>query len=281
MSLIQPKKFSFLLLNTLNFSNKYFSLFLQILFFVKNIFSFVLGGERCLCCGKWTLSISLCSTCAQRFLASSLENQNRCKICGKTLISEIELCSVCRNSPIIKTATKIFPLQSYRLWKKNLLFAWKMQEKRSLSPFFAFCIEQKLRQIESKFSKNEKLCIVPVPPRPHKIKEKGWDQIEELTFYLKNGFNRKIFPILERKTKTQQKKLNRIQRLETIGNSYFPISEKKVQKICKKNKTKILPKTVILLDDVMTTGSTIEDCSKILKNLGVETVLAITLFIVN
>ena len=42
-----------------------------------------------------------------------------------------------------------------------------------------------------------------------------------------------------------------------------------------------VPKTVVLLDDVITTGATVEQCGKILKSLGVEKVFALSIFIVD
>lgn len=254
--------------------NFIFISFIKILFGIKSLFAFFVEYENCLCCGKRTILLPLCKKCAKNFKIESLQTEKKCKNCGKPLLSEIEVCSACRNGAIIKSSNQVFPLQTYRLWKKNLLFSWKMEEMRNLSLFFAELVEKKILQIEKKFCEN--LPIVPVPPRPNKIREKGWDQIDELCFYLKNAYNRKILKLLYRKTKIQQKKLDRVHRLQTIGSSYFPINENKIKKICKK-----LPESVILLDDVLTTGSTIEDCSRILKEIGVKKVYAITLFIVD
>ena len=261
------------------FSNLPFDILMRILFCVRSVFSFLLGGERCLRCGKRTLVTPLCAKCSSLFLKSIHASGQRCKVCGKPLVSEIGICTTCRDSCVVKTADRIFPIQTYRLWKKNLLFSWKMQEKRSLSPFFAASVEQKIKLVESEVCLKN-LPIVPVPPRPGKIRAVGWDQIDELCFYLRLGYRRKILPLLERKSKIQQKKLGREQRLESIGSSYFPVSEKKFQKVLKSIAGGKIPKAVILLDDVMTTGSTLEDCSEILKKMGVEKVYCVTLFIV-
>ena len=154
-----------------------------------------------------------------------------------------------------------------------------MQEKRSLSPFFASLVENKICQAESIVGENS-LQIVPVPPRPGKIRKNGWDQIDEICFYLKNGFGRKILPVLVRKSVIQQKKLGRIQRLESIGSSYEPAPGKKIRRILKHLPDGKLPDSVVLLDDVMTTGATLEDCSSVLKKMGVAHVYCVTLFTV-
>ena len=127
--------------------------------------------------------------------------------------------------------------------------------------------------------KNVKV-VVPVPPRPGKIQEKGWDQIDELCGQLKYRFGFTILPLLERKSTGQQKKLDREERLKTIGKSYFLVGQKEVQKLLKPFKGEF-PNRVCIIDDVCTTGSTLENCAQVLKEAGIKVVEAITLFSVD
>lgn len=120
------------------------------------------------------------------------------------------------------------------------------------------------------------LPVVPVPPRPGKIKKKGWDQIDELCFYLKNIYGVKVYKVLERLSKKQQKKLSRDERLQLIKKGYVLKNNKKIKSFLQN-----IPEKIVLIDDVMTTGSTIEACAEALKTAGVKTVVVITLFIVD
>jgi predicted amidophosphoribosyltransferase len=81
---------------------------------------------------------------------------------------------------------------------------------------------------------------------------------------------------LERINQNQQKKLNREERLKVRGKSYTLSSN-----YYKYKKKKLLPNSVILIDDVLTTGITIEECSKLLKDAGIKIVKVLTLFIVD
>lgn len=233
---------------------------------IKKIFrvclSFLIAPQSCICCGCECYDIPLCNDCQKKLLSSAIGNNKHCKICGKILFSEENICTACREEPVLKHLDGVIPLYSYRLWKKDLLYQWKIEDVRTLSFFFSEAINMVL-------AKNfNSLPVVPVPPRPNKIRKKGWDQISELVSYLSVFYNVKVLKLLKRVNVQQQKKLNREQRLEHIEKSF----------VLKNNKTK-LPKEVVIIDDIMTTGSTLESCATILKQNGVEKVYAVTLFI--
>lgn len=238
----------------------------------RKIHCLFFGEEICVSCGKSSGIIPICSSCQKNLIVN--EEIERCKICGKILLSEIDFCTDCRNERILKNVDYVIPLIPYRIWKKNLLFEWKSEEKRTLSPFFAKLIFEKLKEIFKE--EGENLPVVLVPPRPGKIKKKGWDQIDELGNFLKNLYGIKILKVLDRLTKYQQKKLTRKLRLEQIQKAYVIKKQNKIKKFYKS-----VPETVILLDDVLTTGSTLESCAEELKKANVKKVIALTLFIVD
>ena len=255
-----------------DFKSQSFTLRFMLMTFSQNLVSLFLGGEKCLCCSKRTLRIPLCKNCLTQLFSFGFKEF--CSLCGKELISEIGTCTRCRESPAIQSVDGAYSLHCYQIWKKYLLFAWKLEDKRTLSPYFAAIFYRKLRSLEEKLGK--KLAVVPVPPRKGKIRERGWDQIDELCFYLKKGWGVEIFPILERLSRTQQKKLDRIQRLEGISSSYRLKNIRWIQR-----KFPVLPEAVVLADDVLTTGATIESCAREIKRMGVKQVFSITVFIVD
>ena len=258
--------------NSLGFNNRIFAFRFFLVTCVQNVISFLLGGEKCLCCSKWTLRLPLCSSCLTEIFRPF--HSESCSVCGKPLVSERGLCTVCREEAALKSIDAAFSLHCYQLWKKSLLFAWKMEGKRSLSPYFAALCYKKIQSLWQK--EGQQFPLVPVPPRAGKIRERGWDQIDDLCFYLRKGWNVKILPLLERLSRTQQKKLDRAQRLEGIESSYRLKSAKRLKGLIRK-----IPETVMLIDDVLTTGSTVEACARELKKLGVKKVFSLTLFIVD
>ena len=116
---------------------------------------------------------------------------------------------------------------------------------------------------------------MPVPPRKGKIRQRGWDQVQELCQYLKNYHGFQVLPLLERQSLEQQKKLDRQGRLDNLGKSYS-LAKKLSKKLAEKKLT--LPKKVILIDDILTTGVTLETCARALQEAGGEEVYGCTLF---
>lgn len=254
----------------------------KILFIVKNVIKIVLrlffsvtnNGNECLVCGSKSFIYPVCKKCIKKYFnINNVLNTRRCKFCGKELLSEEEICMQCRKDRIVNNVDKLIPLFSYRLWNKELMFYWKSMEIRSLSFLFAKMICEALKKMDIS-------VIVPVPPRPNKIQMKGWDQIQEMSSFLEYVFGFKVLNLLERKTEIQQKKLDRKERLETIGMSYC-LKDKKSLDANLKCVGGILPEKVCIIDDVCTTGSTIESCSQLLKKTGIKSVYAVTLFIVD
>ena len=256
-------------MRNLFFEAKQFTLTLFRLFYV-----FISGGEKCAVCGKTVFIKPVCSHCMKlHFSVENLMQIERCENCGKELIGEKGMCSQCRENTLLVSTARVIPLFSYRLWNKEIMFRWKMQGERSFSPLFASLLAQVLKRIGE-------TVIVPVPPRKGKIRKNGWDQIDELCTFLTKRYGFKVLKILERNTREQQKKLSRSERLEHIKTAYS-LCELKVFERALKPFSGRLPQSVCLIDDVCTTGSTIESCAAILKEVGIEKVSVLTLFTVD
>lgn len=216
----------------------------------------------------------MCKKCRlTHFNPGNVLRVKRCEVCGRELISSFGSCTKCREQRILMHTDKVIPLFSYRLWNKELLFKWKIAGERSLSSMFAEMVAVVLKEIAVE-------VIVPVPPRKGKIQKNGWDQIDELCQFLSLRHGFRLLKILSRNSVNQQKKLNRKERLDSIKSAYSLCSEKEFSKVLK-HFDGILPEKVCLIDDVCTTGATIESCAEILKKTGVKTVDVITLFTVD
>lgn len=241
----------------------------------RMLFSFINGGEECVVCGSKTFLDPVCCKCRNtHFSVKDILSVKRCSICGKELISTEKLCLQCREKPVLVHTDKMIPLFSYRLWNKNLLFMWKISGQRVLSPFFAELVGKVLFMMKVK-------VIVPVPPRPKKIQKNGWDQITELCSFLHYRYGFQLLEVIQRHSATEQKKLDRNERLSQIEGAYSLFSEAVINSELKKFEG-VFPENVCIVDDVCTTGSTLECCAKLLReNTSIKSIYGITLFTVD
>ena len=231
---------------------------------LNSAFSFLSFPKKCEYCNNSCYSIPLCKKCQERLQKEI--SQKRCKRCGKELFFEINLCTKCRKEDsLFFEFESVFPVFTYVLQKKRLLYLWKVANNRFMVYFFAKILANILKE------KYKDIPIIPVPPRPNKIKEKGWDQIDDLVSILEKKYKFSVIKLLARKSKNQQKKLSKEDRIIESQNSYEPKKDIKLEKI---------PKEVIWLDDVITTGSTILSCKKALNQFGIEKVHGVSLFMV-
>ena len=187
-------------------------------------------------------------------------------------MGEQGICMTCRREPVFSRLAGIFPLYSYRLWYKNLLFAWKTEGERGLSPLFAAAVHKALCQI---YVKGSVPCLVPVPPRPGKIRRKGWDQVDELCRLLSVMYGYRVERLLVRMSGAQQKKKSLSER-HVLRGVYGPSA-----RFTRMKRRDIIPKEVVLVDDLITSGATACECADILKRGFVEKVRVLSLFIVD
>ena len=245
---------------------------------VRKFYSSLLCPQKCLLCGHVSgAELPLCSHCIQTefkpyiCFADSEDSQDeatrRCRHCGKILISEHEYCTHCKpadgeqvNKP--KSACdRIFTLFPYIGLGQKLLPSWKNNNIRTFSTVFAPLIHSFFTQYPGLMN----IPLVPVPPRPKKLREKGWDQIEDLVKDLLVYPQLTIYRCLKRQDGIPQKKLSKTDRAVNLQG--------KIKLV-----TKTVPDTLILLDDVMTTGATLEACARVLKNAGCREVYGLCLF---
>jgi ComF family protein len=179
----------------------------------------------------------------------------RCKRCGRPLISEQDRCLPCRGREDwnCESITLLYP---YTGKYRKLLAAYKFGKNLGLGNFLARRLAERCREFPG-------FTLVPVPPRPGKIRKTGWDQVE----YLVRRLEREGLPVrrcLRRLPSQTQKKLNRRNRLQNLEGRFVP--------------TEAAPRRALLIDDVMTTGATLEACAAALKQAGSEQVYGACLF---
>lgn len=184
--------------------------------------------------------------------------QPRCEHCGKELISERHICWECRQTA--HTCSKVIPLFRYRGFAAELIRTYKADRRYSLAPLWGRLLADEIRQNMAGWT------IVPVPPRREKILAGELDQVECIARYLEcDGFL--VQRLLIRNSKVQQKKLSKRERKVNAVAAY-------TMDPCHSGRA---PGNVALIDDVYTTGATLDACASALFSAGAINVAAVVL----
>ncbi|MFH0857726.1 MAG: ComF family protein [Candidatus Magasanikbacteria bacterium] len=165
-----------------------------------------------------------------------------------------------------KDIVGVYTLYSYKQPSiKILVELFKYKQIEELHTFFHKFLFQHLSHKKELFL--HYYYIVPVPLHKRRYNERGFNQAEYLAKSIALALNKEYVPLLERKKYTkQQVKMNREKRLRNLENA-FVINEEFGT---------LQGKNILLVDDVYTTGATLEECAKVLHDAGANIVGGIT-----
>jgi ComF family protein len=187
------------------------------------------------------------------FLCNSLLENNRKVVCSKCwlklkLLSASELRDI-KNVILKNNFNEIFVLYDFTEEFQKIIHLLKYERCLTLAYYFAQELISKYR--ESFFLKYD--FILPVPLHTIKYRERGYNQSLEIIKHLP-GIKR-IDYITRKKQTLSQTKLSREERILNVSDAFE----------CREN---IQFSKILLFDDIITTGSTLNECGKVLLNGG-------------
>lgn len=216
--------------------------------------------NTCMVCGKDLKSgEALCKKCQNEF---EYIREPICKKCGKKLYDEEkEYCMDCKKH--IHQFDSGIAVFSYNEAIKKCIYEFKYKDMKIYGRFFGRKMAEYGREY---FGVWKAEVIIPVPVSKKKFLKRGYNQAEILAKELaKNtGIPMDNHVLYRSKDTKPQKEVNRDTRRKNLENAF----------IVSKNVVKY--KKVILVDDIYTTGSTIDECAKTLKAAGVQKVYFIS-----
>lgn len=189
-----------------------------------------------------------------------------CSICGVPFISretETHPCGSCLTHRKYFTIARA--LGAYEGALQEAIHRWKYEGKTYLTPLFAKWMAEGLNRYWDPGSFD---VLIPVPLHRQRLRERGFNQVLLLVkeISLRTGIPYQK-TILQKKNHTlPQASLSGMEREKALRGAFHVI-----------DRDELAGKSVLLVDDVYTTGATVNECSKVLRRSGASRVDALTL----
>ena len=200
----------------------------------------------------------ICGECVKRVKPIS---GSVCMKCGKPLEEEKEYCFDC------KTKKHLY-IQGISAFEYRdiaaSIYRFKYGERQEYAAFFGRCMARKL---EKKIKQWKAEALVPVPVHPSRKRERGYNQAELLAkeIAVRTGVPMRCDIVARSKKTMPQKSLDGVQRQNNLKKAFN----------IQRNDVKL--KRAIVVDDIYTTGSTMDEAARVLKGAGVREVYFVTL----
>ena len=218
--------------------------------------------KRCMFCGGFTGNADICIICWKRI--KWISQSSTCCVCGAPMKYKIyEKCAVCvEKTPEYDKAVSVF---EYDEFSKRAIINLKHNDSTYLAKMLAGLMYRTLVQSRLAYD-----VITIVPMCRNKLIKRMYNQSALLARYVSKMSGVHVdYHILEkiRDTLPQEGLSSELRMMNLVGA--FIVREKKRQIIHNKS--------ILLIDDVITTGATVNECAKVLKNAGAKQVNVLTI----
>ncbi len=212
------------------------------------ILSSLIPPPSCIICGK--TKDRICPEC-KRFLKA---HEDICPLCHHYSPNG-KVCPDCqiKYSPYFEGVSIVFKATPPI---RKLLIKLKYKHQKDISRFFAKFLLLEIQR--NPFLKNKNLGITFVPSHRVKTIFKRWySQSYRLAYHLANTMWQKPIKVCEKaKNTVSQLTLNKYQREKNVLGAFRPVQAVSLKKL----------DYLILIDDILTTGATLQEVSKCIKN---------------
>jgi ComF family protein len=211
--------------------------------------------------------IPFCHACQEALLKTLPEPL--CSFCGRPIVSVAvkeghtqPQCHLCRNGVYTFDYARSYGAYTPRMSRAILLL--KYGNVVSLGAWFARRLDALIERQPLSFAAD---AVVPVPLDQGRRRERGYNQAELIARPLARllGIPFRSYLLVRTRPRPNQLRLTRRERWETVRGAYATLKGAQVDKL-----------RVLLVDDVFTTGATLDACSRALKGAGAARVVGLT-----
>ncbi len=214
--------------------------------------------SACIVCGKATANAEICPQCVHEF---NVIKAPFCIKCGKPFTSDTGISHICYDC--IKDKNKFVMSRAafeYNGAAAKLIQRFKFGDRVNLSSFFS---DELIKLYKTHFSAEGINAILPVPLSIRRLKHRSYNQTQLLAAVLSKKLSLPIYSqVLEKVKETPpQSRLSAEKRHENVKDAYRVT-----------DRVSLKGKRVLLIDDVITTGATVNACTGVLRHAGIKQV---------
>ncbi len=190
-------------------------------------------------------------------------SEPRCKKCAAPLKFSLEACKGCVDDQFyFHSACSVF---EYNEDSKALLLQYKHGDRLNLTPLFSKWMYSSGREMLLDAD-----IVIPVPLHTSRLRKRMYNQAAELVkgiakitpiYFVLNG-------LIRVRSTPSQESLNKSRRVQNMKGAFL---------LTPSFLPEIKGKSILIVDDVMTTGATLNACAKVLLEHGAKKVLVLTL----
>lgn len=194
--------------------------------------------------------------------------KRECLICNKKEIYKFEICKECYENLSFKEdyhydfkyLDEVYIVFNYNRFLKSELWKYKYQEKTYLYKFFGEALIDEI----FKFRLNKEYDFVTfIPLSTTSLKKRGYNQSQLMAKYICDNTFMEFKNILyKNRDNKKQANLTRIERYDNVKDIFS-------------SRISVIDKNILIVDDVITTGYTLDFAAKALKEKGAKKVAAI------
>lgn len=214
---------------------------------IEQIIGFI-APHNCVGCGAE--GSLLCAWCAPDALVAPPSRCYRCQ--AQTADSAV--CPSCRPQTRLK---HVWVAAEYGGISKELLYALKFARARAAADVIASTMFDTLPYLDPE------TILVHVPAATSRVRKRGYDQSALIARVLSQKTDLKHLTLLARHGQSRQVGAKRGERLNQITNAFSVPHKYLAKDVC-----------ILLIDDVLTTGATLQEAAVTLKTAGAKTINA-------
>lgn len=191
-----------------------------------------------------------------------------CACCGRPFVSPVAADSLVVLCRLCRADTYGFHLaRSFALYNTPMVQAILLLKHEGITPLGVWFANRLAEVVAAAPECLSADVIVPVPMHPVRLRERGYNQAELIARPLARRLKLRLKPFLLVRTKPRPDKLRltRRERWDTVKGAYVAREGIQVDNL-----------HILLVDDVMATGATLDACSRALRKAGAARVTALT-----